>query len=123
MEINLIRTEADYEAALRQIDSLMNAAEGSEEGDYLDLLATLVSRYEERRHPIKPFDDPIDFLAAYLEATNRTQADLAQLLGSRSRASEIMSRKRRLTTDMIYRISTEWGVAADLLVKPYEIAA
>ena len=123
MEIKPIKTDADHEAALREIEELWGVEGDTPNGDRLDILIALVSAYEDRHHAIDSIDDPIEFLSVYLEATNRTQADLAILLGSRPRASEILNRKRRLTTEMIYRISSEWGVPAELLVKPYELAA
>jgi HTH-type transcriptional regulator / antitoxin HigA len=78
--------------------------------------------YEERKLPI-PEMDPIDFLKAHMEMTDRTQADLAALLDSRSRASEVLNRKRALTVDMIHKLSRERGVPSDPLVRPYHLAA
>lgn len=66
--------------------------------------------------------EPIDLLKAHMETTARTQADLAALLGSRPRASEVLNRKRALTVDMIHKLSSEWHLPADCLVKPYHLS-
>ncbi|MBV9289526.1 MAG: helix-turn-helix domain-containing protein [Hyphomicrobiales bacterium] len=123
MEIRPIRTEADYRAALAEIEAWWGALEGTEEGDRLDVLLALVDAYEEKRWPIELDDnfDPVDVLNHAIEEWGHTQAELAELLGSRSRASEILSRRRALTVDMIHKISKAWRIPADLLVRPYRI--
>src|SRR5215471_427705 len=116
MEIRPIRTDRDHRAALAEIDAYWGAAEGTEEGDRLDVLLALVEIYEAKRWPIDIDDrfDPIDVLG-------HTQGELAEILCSRSRASEILSRRRALTVDMIHKISEAWKIPADLLVRPYRI--
>jgi HTH-type transcriptional regulator/antitoxin HigA len=124
MEIRPIRSEADYEAAIAEIERLWNAEPGSDDGDKLDILATLVERYENERWPIDTSSvDPIDILKYLIEEGGRTQAELAELLGSRSRASELLNRKRSLTAEMIHLLNTEWNVPAELLIKPYRLKA
>jgi HTH-type transcriptional regulator / antitoxin HigA len=123
MDIHPIRSDEDHRAALKEIDSYWGAPEGSEEGDRLDVLLALVDVYEEKRWPINIDEDfdPIDVLNHAIEEFGHTQAELAELLGSRSRASEILSRRRALTVDMIHKISRAWKISADLLVRPYRI--
>ncbi|HZZ25269.1 MAG TPA: helix-turn-helix domain-containing protein [Roseiarcus sp.] len=123
MDIHPIRSDEDHRAALKEIDSYWGAPEGSEEGDRLDVLLALVDVYEEKRWPIDIDEnfDPIDVLNHAIEEFGHTQAELAELLGSRSRASEILSRRRALTVDMIHKISRAWKISADLLVRPYRI--
>ena len=123
MEIRPIRTDEDHRAALNDIDACWGAPEGSEEGERLDVLLALVDAYEEKRWPIDIDEnfDPIDVLNHAIEELGHTQAELAELLGSRSRASEILSRRRALTVEMIYKISKAWKISADLLVRPYRI--
>jgi HTH-type transcriptional regulator/antitoxin HigA len=121
MEIRPIRTDEDHRAALAEIDACWGAAEGTEQGDRLDVLLALVELYEARRWPL-PNDagfDPVDVLGYAIEELGHTQAELAELLGSRSRASEILSRRRALTVEMIHKISEAWKIPADLLVRPY----
>jgi HTH-type transcriptional regulator / antitoxin HigA len=123
MDIRPIRTDEDHRAAPAAIDACWGAPEGSEEGDKLDVLVALVESYEARRWPIghdKGFD-PIDVLHYAIEELGHTQSELAELLGSRSRASEILGRRRALTVDMIRKLSDEWKIPADLLVRPYRV--
>jgi HTH-type transcriptional regulator / antitoxin HigA len=123
MEIRPIRSDEDHQAALKEIESYWGAPEGSEEGDRLDVLLALVDVYEDKRWPIDIDEnfDPIDVLNHAIEEFGHTQPELAELLGSRSRASEILSRRRALTVDMIHKISRAWKISADLLVRPYLI--
>ncbi len=123
MDIQPIRNDDDHAAALREIERLWGAAAGTEEGDKLDILATLVEKYEESRWPIIDVSDPIDMLNYAIEELGHSQAELADLLGSRSRASELLNRRRPLTVEMIHRISEAWKIPADLLVKPSRLIA
>ncbi len=123
MEIRPIRTDEDHRAALAEIEACWGAAEGTEEADKLDVLLALVEAYEAKRWPID-FDDrfdPVDVLTYAIEELGHTQAELAELLDSRSRASEILSRRRALTVEMIHKISEAWKIPADLLVRPYKV--
>lgn len=124
MNIRPIRNDADYDWAIAEVSVYFDnpPAVGSTEADRFDVLADLIEAYENRLYPI-PQLDPIDLLKAFMTDSGKSQADLAELLGARSRASEILNRKRPLTVEMIYRISTAWGLPADLLVKPYNRAA
>ena len=94
MEIFPIRNDEDHAAALREIEKLWGASAGTEDGDKLDILATLVERYEEGRWPNVDVSDPIDLLNYAIEELGHSQAELAELLGSRSRASELLNRRR-----------------------------
>jgi HTH-type transcriptional regulator/antitoxin HigA len=123
MEIRPIRTDKDHKAALAEIEAYWGAPDGSEQGDRLDVLLALVEIYEAKRWPTdlsKRFD-PIDVLNYAIDELGHTQAELAELLKSRPRASEILSRRRPLTVDMIHKISEAWKIPADLLVRPYRI--
>lgn len=123
MEIRPIHNDNEHRAALAEIEACWGAPEGTEQGDRLDVLLALVEIYEARRWPIdvnKNFD-PVDVLNYALEELGHTQAELAELLHSRPRASEILSRRRALTVDMIHKISEAWRIPADLLVRPYKI--
>ncbi|WP_210160635.1 helix-turn-helix domain-containing protein [Ancylobacter novellus] len=124
MDIRPIKTDADYEWALAEVTRYFEQQPepGSMEGDRFDVLSDLIAAYEERHFPL-PDADPVEALRAFLEATGRTQQDLAALLGSAPRASEVLRRKRALTVDMIGKLSKEWGIPADVLVRPYRLAA
>jgi len=123
MDIRPIRNDDDHVAALREMERLWGAAAGTEDGDKLDILATLVEKYEESYWPIVDTSDPVDLLNYAINELGHSQAELAELLGSRSRASEILSRRRPLTVDMIHKISQAWKIPADLLVRPSRVAA
>ena len=123
MEIRPIKNDSDHEAALREIERLWDAAEGTEDSDKLDILVTLIEKYEESRWPVVDDSDPIDLLNYAIDELGHSQAELAELLGSRSRASEILNRRRPLTVEMIHKISQAWKIPADLLVRPSRAAA
>ena len=123
MDIRPIRTARDHREALAEIERLWGAKDGTEDGDKLDVLTVLVESYEDKRWPIKtrkPFD-PVDVLHFAIDELGHTQAELADLLGSRSRASEVLSRRRALTVQGIHRISCAWKIPADLLIQPYAL--
>jgi antitoxin component HigA of HigAB toxin-antitoxin module len=121
MDIHPIRNDKDHRAALVEIESLWNAPDGSEESAKLDILATLVEKYEEGRWPIEQPDwDPVDVLHYAINEMGHTQAELSKILGSRSRATEILKRHRTLTVEMIHAISEAWKIPAALLIKPYK---
>ena len=123
MDIRPIRTDEEHRAALAEIDASWGAPEGTEEGDKLEVLVALVELYEAKRWPIEADQnfDPIDVLHYAIEELGHSQGELAKLLGSRSRASEILSRRRALTVEMIHKISEAWKIPADLLVRPYKL--
>jgi antitoxin component HigA of HigAB toxin-antitoxin module len=123
MDIRPIQSDEDHRAALAEIDASWGAPEGTEEGDKLDVLVALVELYEARRWPIEADRsfDPIEVLRYAIEELGHSQGELAKLLGSRSRASEILSRRRALTVEMIHKISETWKIPADLLVRPYKL--
>jgi HTH-type transcriptional regulator/antitoxin HigA len=120
MHIRPIRNDQDHRAALAEIDACWGAPEGTEKGDKLEVLVALVESYEARRWPIEGdvSFDPIDTLQYAIDELGHSQAELAELLGSRSRASEILARRRALTVDMIHKISEARKISADLLVRP-----
>jgi antitoxin component HigA of HigAB toxin-antitoxin module len=123
MQVRPIRNDNDHRTALAQIDKLWGAPEGTGEGDKLDVLLALVEAYETRRWPIAVTGrfDPVDVLNYAIDELGHTQAELATILDSRSRASEILSRRRALTVGMIHKISKAWKIPADLLVRPYRL--
>jgi len=121
MEIRPIHNDDDHRAALLEIDRLWGAADGSPEGDRLDVLAALVEHYEDGRWPL-PRTTPLGVLKFMMEQNGRSQTDLAHLLGSRSRASEILNNRRELTLDNIRLLAREWHIPAGALVGELEPA-
>jgi HTH-type transcriptional regulator/antitoxin HigA len=122
--IRPIKTEADYEWAIAEIARYFeNEPEpGSPDGDRFDVLATLIEAYEDEHYPIQA-PDPVTAIKAHMEMAGFRQAALAELFGSRSRASEVLSGKRALTLDMIHRLHKEWRIPAEILIQPYHLAA
>jgi HTH-type transcriptional regulator / antitoxin HigA len=125
MGITPIHTDEEHRAALEKVDRLWGAPAGTEAGDELDILVTLVEQYEAKRWPINaPADwDPVDVLHFAITEMGHSQAELSDVLGSRSRASEILNRQRALTVEMVHAISERWKIPAALLVKPYKLCA
>ena len=120
MELKPIKTEADYEDALAEIEALWEAELGSPEGDQLDVLTTLVVAYEEKHHPILP-PDPVEAILHLMESQGLERRDLIPYLGSRARVSEVINRKRPLSLNMIRKLQAGLGISAEILVRPYEL--
>ena len=122
MPIRPILTDHDLARVLRRIDKLRGAADGTPQGAELDALVVLAEAYETKRWPLGE-SDPVEIIGFAMEQNGRTQADLAALLGSASRASEILRRRRPLTLTMIRRLAKDWGIPTGLLIGDYELAA
>lgn len=120
MDVKPIRNENDYDQALADIDRLMGAPAGTPQGDRLDVLVTLVEAYERANWPIDA-PDPIEAIRHVMTARNLRQKDLAVLIGSQPRASEVLSRRRPLTLAMIRALSAAWDLPADVLVAEYAL--
>ncbi len=116
MEIRPIRTAADYEAALNEIEKLIDSQPGTPEGDRMDILVTLVEAYEVKHFPIPQPNDPVTVLEYYIESRGLNRSDLIPYLGSKERVSEVLNRKRGLSLQMIRRLHVGLGIPTDLLV-------
>ncbi len=116
-----IGNESEYDVALAAVDALMGAAPDTPESDRLEVLAVLIEVYEADRWPMAA-PDPVAVIEHVMEARGYRQKDLARLLGSQPRASEVLRRRRALTLPMIRALSVEWSVPADLLVREYDLA-
>jgi HTH-type transcriptional regulator/antitoxin HigA len=114
-----LRSEVDYDAALREIERYFQNEPklGTPEADRFDLLALIIEDYERRCWPIEA-PDPIDAIRYRMETGGYSQADLGRLLGSRQRASDILTAKRPLTMRMVWRLHREWGIPAEALISP-----
>ena len=116
-EIKPIRTEADYEAALAEVERLWGATSGTPRGDRLDVLATLIEAYEERVFPMDP-PGPVEAIKFRMESQGLTRKDLEAVIGTRTRIAEVLSRKRALSIAMIRRLHDTLGIPADVLIRP-----
>ena len=120
MTIRPIHNEAEYQAALAQIESLWDAPDASEAADQLELLSMLVEVYEKQHFPIEA-PDPIDFLNYVMETRGLARKDLEPYIGPRGRVSDILNRVRPLTLDMIRRLSSGLGLPATVLIQDYPL--
>jgi HTH-type transcriptional regulator / antitoxin HigA len=120
LETLAIKTEADYQAALTEIDNLLNAEPNTPECDRLELLTTLVDMYEQEHYPIEP-PEPIAAILYYLEARGLSWNDLEPFIGSREEVAEILNRKRPLTLEMIRCLHQQLGIPAEILIQPYSL--
>jgi len=120
MDIKPIKTETDYKRAVKTIENLFDAKTGIAENDMLEVLTTLVQAYEERHYNI-PNPDPIEAIIYYMESRGLTRRDLEPYIGSRSRVSEILNRKRPLTMEMIRNLNKHTGIPAEVLIQPYPV--
>jgi len=116
MKIKPIRTKTDYRAALKQIESLMDARANSPEGERLDVLVTLVEAYERKHFPLD-LPDPVEAIKFAMEQRGLTVKDLEPMIGRSNRVYEVLSRKRPLTLKMIWRLHTGLGIPADCLIR------
>ena len=121
-EIKRIKTDADYQAALKAIERLFDAEPNTIEGDLLEVLVMLVEAYESEHYPI-PSPDPIEALEYHMESRGLSRRDLEPYIGSRPRVSEVLNRKRRLTLNMIRRLEAGLGIPAEILIQPYNLAS
>jgi len=120
MNIQPIKTEDDYQAALHRLEEIFDAPDGTPESDELDILGLLVDEYEKDHYPIDS-PDPIEAIKIRMEELNMRQVDLIPVIGGKSRVSEILNRKRRLTIQMIRRLKDRLNLSADLLIRDYEL--
>jgi len=115
VEIRPIRTKRDHARAMKAIEQLWGARPGTPQAEQLEVLVTLVDAWETAHHPIDP-PDPIEAILFRMQQAGMTRSDLERILGSRSRVSEILNRRRPLTLSMIRRLRKALGISADILV-------
>ena len=116
MEIKPIKTDADYRAALKEIETLMMAETGSPQGEKLDVLVTLVEAYEQKHYPLD-LPDPVEAIKFEMEQKGLTVKDLEPMIGKSNRVYEILNHKRSLTLQMIWRLHEQLGIPAESLIK------
>ncbi len=122
MQPKVIKTEAEYEVALARVAELMDAQPGSPDEQELELFALLVEQYEQEHFPIAP-PDPVEAILFRMEQEGLTRKDLAAYIGSPSKVSEVLNRKRPLSLSMIRALHRGLGIPADILVQDPQISA
>jgi HTH-type transcriptional regulator / antitoxin HigA len=121
MDLKPIKTEADYRAALKRLEEIFDAKPGTHESDELEILGLMVDDYENKHYPIEA-PDPIEAIKIRMEEMNLKQVDLIPEIGGKSRVSEILNRKRRLTVDMIRKLGNRLNLSYNLLIKDYQLS-
>jgi HTH-type transcriptional regulator/antitoxin HigA len=120
MDIKPIRTEEEYEVALARLEDIWDATAGTPESDELDVLSILVEAYEEEHHRIDP-PDPIEAIKFRMEQMGLSTEDLERQIGSRTELSEVLTRKRSLSLDMIRNLNEKLGIPAEILIARYPL--
>lgn len=118
MVIRPIKTKKDYKAALARMEQIFGAKAGTVEGDELEVLGILIDKYENEHFPVD-LPDPIEAIKFRMEQLGYTQNDLAKVIGLKSRASEILSRKRKLTLEMIRNLHETMNIPTEVLIQNY----
>jgi HTH-type transcriptional regulator/antitoxin HigA len=118
MEYTVIKNEKQYNKAINRLEQIFDAKKSTREGDELELLSLLIDKYEQEKYPID-FPDPIDAIKFRMEQLGYQQKGLVSAIGLKSRVSEILNRKRKLTLEMIRKLSAELSIPTDILVKEY----
>lgn len=118
MKLKPIKTEQDYFEALERLEIIFDAIPGTNEGDELEILGILLEEYENKHFPIE-LPDPIEAIKFRMEQLNYSQNDLAEVIGLKSRASEILNKKRKLSLEMIRKLSEKWHILSDVLIQAY----
>ena len=118
MVIKPIRTKKDYQAAIDRLDVIFDSKPGTPEGDELEVLGILIDKYEQEHFPIG-YPDPIEAIKFRMEQLGYSQSDLARVVGLKSRASEILRKKRKLTLEMIRQLHQALGIPTDVLIQNY----
>jgi HTH-type transcriptional regulator/antitoxin HigA len=120
MDIKLIKTEEDYQKSLERMEEIFDTPIGTMESDEADILALLIDEYEKKNYPIDA-PDPIEAIKIRMEEMNLKQVDLIPEIGGKSRVSEILNKKRKLTVEMIRNLAIRLQLSAELLIRDYQI--
>jgi HTH-type transcriptional regulator/antitoxin HigA len=116
-ELKPIRSEADYDEALAEVERLWGSKLGTPDGDRLDILATLIEAYEDKHYPMDP-SDPIEAIKYRMEQQGLTRKDLEPMIGTRTRVAEVLNGKRNLSISMIRNLHAKLGISAEILIQP-----
>ncbi|MDM1514792.1 helix-turn-helix domain-containing protein [Myroides odoratimimus] len=118
MKLKPIKSEQDYEAALERLELIFDVLPGSEDSDELEILGMLIEKYEKEHFPMD-LPDPIEAIKFRMEQMGYTQNDLAEMIGLKSRASEILNRKRKLSLEMIRTLTKKLHIPSEVLIQAY----
>ena len=120
MNIKLIKTEADYQKALKRLEEIFDAKIGTPDSDEADILGLMIDEYEKKHFPIEA-PDPVEAIKIRMEELRLKQSDLADALGGENRVSEILNRKRKLTLEMIRNLTKRLNLSPGLLIHDYQL--
>jgi len=120
MNIKLIKTETDYRIALKRLEIIFDAVIGTQESDEADVLGMMIDEYEKKYYPID-VPDPIEAIKIRMEEMQLKQIDLVNEIGGKSRVSEILNRKRKLTVEMIRKLTIRLNLSPGLLIADYQL--
>ncbi len=120
MNIKLIKTENDYQAALKRLEIIFDAEIGTQESDEADIIGLLIDDYEKKHYPIEA-PDPIEAIKIRMEEMQLKQVDLVNEIGGKSRVSEILNRKRKLTVEMIRKLTDRLNLSPNILINDYQL--
>ena len=121
MKIKLIKTDAEYEQALKRLEKIFEAKQGTPESDEAEILGMLIDEYEKKHYPIEA-PDPIEAIKIRMEEMQLKQADMVEIIGGKSRVSEVLNRKRRLTVKMIRNITKRLNISPNVLINDYKLS-
>ena len=118
MKVKVIKTEEEYNQALKRLEVIFDSSAGTAEGDEAELLTILIEKYEDEYYPIEA-PDPIEAIKFRMEQMDMNNKDLAEIIGYKSRVSEIFSRKRKLTLKMIKNLHEKMKIPYESLLANY----
>ncbi len=118
MNIKPIKTDKDYQLALERLEAIFDAKKDSKEGDELEILGILIDQYEKEKFPID-LPDPIEAIKFRMEQLGYNQTDLAHAIGLKSRASEILNKKRKLSLEIIRKLHEKLNIPTEVLIQAY----
>lgn len=118
MKLKPIKSEQDYHQVLERLEEIFDAEPNTKEGDELEILGILVEKYENENFPIE-LPDPVEAIKFRMEQLNYSQSDLAEIIGLKSRASEILNKKRKLSLEMIRKLNEKLHIPSDVLIQAY----
>ena len=121
MKQQIIKTEQEYDKALAEFEELFDAKKGTPEGDKAEMLASLIEKYDKKHYSVDE-PDPVEYIKYQMEHMNLKQKDLITIFGNKSRVSDILNRKRKLTLTMIRKLYAAFNIPLEILIKDYDLS-